>query len=110
MSKPDGDENRFHFQPTPSETTKKPLFVKIETPTLNLETLRLEGSNWFDEEQNFTDEMLEKAKKGATFNQLDRQIAEWDYRRPVRIPFSGGWAIRPFWRDKRQAPPLPWDK
>ena len=58
----------------------------------------------------WTDEMLEKAKKGATFNQLDRQIAEWDYRRPVRIPFSGGWAIRPFWRDKRQAPPLPWDK
>lgn len=41
----------------------------------------------------------------ATLDELGRDVAEYHFRRP--IPIAGKIALRPFWRDSREAPNLP---
>ncbi len=48
------------------------------------------------------------ANKSLTFRQIDEELAEYFYRRSVRLPFPfENWTIRPFWRDCKYTPPLP---
>ena len=86
---------------------EKPLFVKVDSPTgFDPVTFKIIGSKWFAEQDSFQEYILCKAKDGTTFAELEQEIAEWHYRRPIPIPLTG-WAVRPFWRDGKGAPPLP---
>lgn len=90
--------------------SEKPLFVKVDTykAQIDLETGKMVGSEWFDGAESFREHMAEKAQSGVSWNELHREITDWHYRRPIPIPLTH-LAIRPFWRDGRDAPPLSWD-
>lgn len=61
------------------------------------------------EQHNFTVSLIEKIRGGeaGSIRDREREIAEWFFRRHIVIPGTGI-AVRPFWRDGKSAPRLPW--
>jgi len=44
--------------------------------------------------------------KVLPFCEVEQAIADKRFRKQILF---NGWAIRPFWKDGREAPPLPWE-
>lgn len=83
--------------------TREPLFINLEEIIENPNSGRRVRRHFYEEDA-FTSQMLARIKD-TPWSEVDKEIAEWHFRRP--IPILGlPWAIRPFWRDAKQAPPL----
>lgn len=84
---------------------KGPLLVRYSLPQWEDSKISDYGGR-VEEEKAFRVQLM--AKVGCTpLRQLEQEIAEWCFRRPLLIPGTNV-AIRPFWRDRvAVAPPLP---
>lgn len=61
------------------------------------------------EEMALKKAMFKRLENRDLMRDIESEIADFHFRRPVRLPFLEFFDIevRPFWRDRKPTPPLP---
>lgn len=88
---------------------KGPLLVEFKQPrTRGDRDGNLVIDHWYYKEQDDFSRSMSSRVISTPIRQLEQEIAEWHFRRYIPLP-ELGIAIRPFWRDRKIAPPLPFE-
>lgn len=76
---------------------------------LNLERIivRTNREEIREADNRFNQDLIGRAMNGLGTRETHTENAEHAYRKPIVIFDSARIAIRPFWRDGKQPPPLP---